>query len=110
LTPGGGPQSSSSSNLNNRARLIVTPNPFSKYLDIYYQIPDKSQKILLKIYNATGRLVKTFSKFPCNTSNSSLSLVWDGTDDNGQQLPEGIYFIHLKTLDKEITKKAVLLR
>jgi len=104
----GGPQSAFSSGLQSQNHLVLTPNPFNKNLDIRYQMPDKSQRISLKIYDATGRLAKTFN-LPSNIGNLS-SISWDGTDDTGIRLPNGIYFLELKSGDESMTEKVIMLR
>jgi len=38
------------------------------------------------------------------------SINWDGTDENGKQLPNGIYFYKLSTKDKTIVKKMIILK
>jgi flagellar hook assembly protein FlgD len=100
--------------------LWVTPNPFHKNLKIKFQIPStKSQtnsdtKIpnsklqpLLKIYDASGRLVKSFALSPMP---SVLSLVWTGDDDSGRMVPAGVYFIRLETGDHKQVQKVILLK
>uniref|UniRef100_A0A7V3RGX4 T9SS type A sorting domain-containing protein n=1 Tax=candidate division WOR-3 bacterium TaxID=2052148 RepID=A0A7V3RGX4_UNCW3 len=94
--------------------LEVYPNPFHKNLTIKLQIPKQkgasSQKSVasIKIYDISGRLVKSFS---LTTDNCVLgTIVWDGTDDSGYILPSGVYFIRLQVVDKCILKKAVKLK
>ncbi len=107
-TPGGGPQSLAERKIDDL--ISINPNPFKGKVEIRYTMQDTRYRIRdrsLKIYDATGRLVKQFNHL---TNCSFNQVVWDGTDDNGQQLPDGVYFIHLKTEEKEITKKAVMLQ
>ena len=94
--------------------LEVCPNPFRNHLVIKFQIPKQkgagSQKSVasIKIYDISGRLVKSFS---LTTDNCVLgTIVWDGTDDSGYILPSGVYFIRLQVVDKCILKKAVKLK
>jgi hypothetical protein len=85
-------------------RLSLFPNPFHAAIKITYTY-DKSiaphvisEPLTLKIYNSLGQLVKSF-KFSLASASTKLSVTWDGTDDQNQQLPNGIYFV---TLDTEI--------
>ncbi len=88
--------------------LDIYPNPFREKTEIRCQIPDArcqmpdagyqisdySSSATLKIYDATGRLVRSF---PLTTDYCVLNtLVWDGCDDSGRRVPAGIYFIELK--------------
>jgi hypothetical protein len=84
----------------------LSPNPFSKKTDIRYQIADNSQKISLKIYDVSGRLVRQDYR----TMGLSDYISWDGTDDRGLRLPAGVYFVSFDTGDSKKIKKAILLR
>ncbi len=97
-------------------RLDVYPNPFKNALMIRLQIPDNglisSQYSVasIKIYDASGRLVKTFSDIQCSLNNSVGYVLWSGEDDSGCKLPAGVYFVKLETKYYETVKKMVLLR
>ncbi|MEO0107475.1 MAG: T9SS type A sorting domain-containing protein [candidate division WOR-3 bacterium] len=107
--------------------LQIYPNPFRNYLVIEFQIPNpndqtnsKSQNpnenlatrysllANLRIYDATGRLVKDLSRLTVNCERSTI--VWDGCDDLGRRLPAGVYFVRLEAGDFVKIKKAVLLK
>ncbi|MEO0162716.1 MAG: T9SS type A sorting domain-containing protein [candidate division WOR-3 bacterium] len=85
-------------------RLEVYPNPFRNRLDIRYQIGDKGQKISLKIYDVTGRLVKSFNHLTIRPFNH---VVWDGKDDFGRRLPAGVYFCRLEIDETVVATKVV---
>lgn len=71
--------------------LDISPNPSSGKTSIRYQVVDPSN-ISIEIYNAAGRLVKDFP----NTMRNALSpmhITWDGKDNSGQYLPNGVYFL-----------------
>jgi len=91
------------------------PNPFSEKTEIRYKIRDSGYRIgdmsdtEIKIYNATGHLVKNFS-VPTAYSLVPTSITWYGRDDQNRQLPGGVYFIKLETPYNKETKKAILLR
>jgi hypothetical protein len=95
-----------------RFGLHVYPNPFSKFTDIRYQIPeevDSRQKtvVSMKIYDATGRLVRQWD-YP--TIRLSDHISWDGTDQLNRQLGSGVYFVTLQAGDYSATKKLLLIR
>ncbi|MEO0127557.1 MAG: T9SS type A sorting domain-containing protein [candidate division WOR-3 bacterium] len=98
-----------------KQNLSVYPNPFKDYCVIKFQIQNYgatcSQKSVagITIYDATGRLIKTFSALHYNLSNSVHSVVWDGTDDFGRRLPAGVYFVRLDIGDFRKVEKVVLL-
>lgn len=82
------------------------PNPFNNRTLIEINT-GSSQKVCLGIYDIAGRLVRTL--FEGNVSGSK-SLVWDGSDNNGNIVSSGIYLYSLKTADNTICRKMILLK
>jgi len=95
--------------------LNVSPNIFRHSTEIRYMIPElrnsnfEMQKHSLKIYDATGRLVKEFL-LPTTYQLLPTVVFWDGTDQANRTLGSGVYFVTLHTTDKELTEKVILLR
>ena len=87
--------------------LTVLPNPFRKKTDISFGIEHGAKSVELKIYNVVGRLVKQWNHPTIQASNHIL---WDGTDQRGIGVPDGIYFIRLNIGTTEIIESVVLLR
>jgi len=87
--------------------LSCEPNPFSATMRISFTPPAASSKSLtLRVYDAEGRAVRSFSSLP-----SSLSpLTWDGKDDLGRHLPSGAYFIRCDAAGEHATVRVVLQR
>ncbi|MGB3479176.1 MAG: Omp28-related outer membrane protein [bacterium] len=84
--------------------LHVLPNPFSHSLNI---ICNSSEASSLNIYDATGRLIRKFDALAINKSNQ---ISWDALDQNGNRIPNGIYFIKLQSDQKTVTKKVLFVR
>ncbi|MCX8015673.1 MAG: T9SS type A sorting domain-containing protein, partial [candidate division WOR-3 bacterium] len=62
----------------------------------------------LKIYDASGRVVKTLVN---STLQSGVyNLTWDGRDESNRRVAEGIYFYTLETPNQKFTKKMVFTR
>jgi flagellar hook assembly protein FlgD len=40
----------------------------------------------------------------------SISITWDGTDNRGHALAQGVYFVTVETAGESYTTKAVLLK
>ena len=51
--------------------------------------PGDSVNVLLRIYTASGRLVRTLTRFG---GLGQVQLPWDGLDEEGQRLANGVYF------------------
>ncbi len=98
-----------SQELHTTMTLEIFPNPCRGSAQIKFQIPNtKFQtnskfQTELKIFDITGRVVKSI---PLPTSDFLLpaSLSWDGTDDIGRKVPEGIYFTRLVSAEQDFEK------
>jgi len=89
--------------------LQIHPNPFHNKTVISYFMERDIKNVVLKIYDVTGRLVKSFNHL---TNHQLLfnQITWDGTDDFGKKIPTGVYFCRLETDKYTVTKKIVKLR
>jgi len=85
------------------------PNPFTVSTTISFFNTKTTKPTKIKIYNVKGQKVRVF---PINqfTSQPVNQIVWDGTDENGRRLTNGIYFYSLKVGSYQETKKMLLLR
>jgi len=83
------------------------PNPFNPNTRIEYSISLESF-VDLSVFDVSGNFVKTL----VNTiqSNGKHSLQWDGTNEMGNKVPSGIYFIKIKTGDFSESRKMILLK
>jgi hypothetical protein len=83
------------------------PNPFTDYTLIQYQILD-DERIDLGIYSISGQRVRTLvNEFK---SAGFYEVIWDGKDNQGNDLSEGIYIYILKSKSTQLMKKSVLIR
>jgi hypothetical protein len=83
------------------------PNPFSPKATIAVALQENS-RVAVRIYDASGRLVRALFDGAMNQGLNRVT--WDGTDSNGRPVSSGVYFFRLKTGDKVVSKKMVLLR
>jgi len=86
------------------------PNPFRVSTTITFALAEPS-RVTLKVFDASGRLVRTLldqHEFP--SIHSPVSVQWDGTDDAGRCLSNGIYFYRLTSPDFAETGRATLIR
>jgi len=80
----------------------IFPNPFCEKTFIKYHIIGKEFET--KIYDTSGRLVKSFAYLNYH------QIIWDGRDNSGHPVPEGIYFVTVETSEFKETKKVILLK
>ncbi len=78
--------------------LVVIPNPFRSVAHI--TLPRGAS--VLRIYDATGRIVRTFR--------GSAEIDWDGQDDRNLFLPSGVYFLKAEGGTESDATKVVRLR
>ncbi len=93
-----------------RSYVEVSPNPFARLASIRYSILDPGywmQKPIIKIYDASGRPVRSFYQ-ESGVADRESAVSWNGRDDHDRQLPAGVYFVRL-TASNEVNSVPVLL-
>ena len=83
------------------------PNPFNPSTTISFDMP-KSGHARLSVYNVKGQLVRALLNE--QRGFGSHSVVWDGTDANGNTVPSGLYFYRLNTDNHSETRKMMLMK
>ena len=83
------------------------PNPFAADTRLQLTLPT-AERVVARVYNPAGRLVKTLvdSKLPAGEH----LVPWDGTNERGNRVPAGVYFVKLEAGADEALRKVVLLR
>jgi len=95
------------------SKLTTYPNPFNQKVEIRYgiseitKIENRNFPISLSIYDACGRLVRSF---PSSLLSLHSSVTWNGRNEEGKPISAGIYFCHLKQGKKDIVKKILLVK
>jgi M6 family metalloprotease-like protein len=80
------------------------PNPFKNQTIIQYTLPIES-KVNLNIYNSAGILVRLLKS---ETEKSGVyRATWNGCDDKGKTVSQGVYFYQIKTENFKIIKKII---
>jgi hypothetical protein len=64
----------------------------------------------VKVFTTTGRLVKTFSGGEIETISSGRKIVWNGTNDQGDDLGPGMYFVQVRLAGQKNVLKVVIVR
>ena len=86
----------------------IYPNPFAQQATIAYQLPEHSE-VSIEIYAITGqrvRVLKRNEEMPAGNMQS----VWDGTDDGGRRVANGVYLVRLRANDFMEVAKVVLVK
>lgn len=83
------------------------PNPFNPSTTIQYSLPDQ-ERVKLNVYNVLGQLVKTL--VDSFQSAGFHSVIWDGSNNNGQKVSSGIYFYKIDSGKFINIKKMILIK
>ncbi len=87
--------------------LTGKPNPFANEISIRYAVP-KTTKLDIKVYNSSGQVVKTLVNETKNYG--QYTIVWNGVDETGKKLTNGIYFVQMTADGTKLKEKVVLTR
>jgi hypothetical protein len=106
----------------NIVSLQITPNPFHSTTEIRFMIHNsryteeelrnsnfEMRNTTLKIYDISGRLVRSFHHESCIMDHGS-AISWDGTDQANRQLGSGVYFVELSAGGHTESRKVLLIR
>jgi hypothetical protein len=83
------------------------PNPFNASTMIEFSLA-KNEDVTLVIYDLLGRRVR--SLLNNGIEEGSYSVIWNGKDESGRDVPSGTYFYRLSTSSDIDTKRMVLIR
>ncbi|MBE9505899.1 MAG: T9SS type A sorting domain-containing protein [Chloroflexi bacterium] len=84
------------------------PNPFNPTTVIEFTAPAAGGAARLEVVSASGRLVRTV--FEGRAGAGVNRAVWDGTNDQGEDVASGVYFCRLLAGDVDTHTKLVLVR
>jgi hypothetical protein len=68
-----------------------------------------SSRVSLKVYDGTGRLVRTLVNSPREPAGSRI-VYWDGRDDGQRSVSDGIYFVRLEAEGQSASTKLVVIK
>jgi|GEM_PF-1398447 len=83
------------------------PNPFARSTVIAFELAEQGM-VSLSIYDAAGSIVTVLldEKMPSGPH----QVLWDGRNDDGRIMPEGVYFCKFSLRDLEATRKLVFIK
>jgi uncharacterized delta-60 repeat protein len=99
---GDGPRSTTAIRLR-----APTPNPLVWRSEIRFDLPVAGQ-VRLSLHDPAGRLVRTITGGMLEAGTHQM--VWDGTDESGRRVPNGMYFVRLDAGHEWARTSVVVLR
>jgi hypothetical protein len=91
----------------NAYRLVIAPNPSSYETRISLFLP-QSEKVSLKIFDLSGRLITVLANSEMQAGNHEIK--WDLNTSESKLVPAGIYFLKLETDNHSETKKISVIK
>ena len=92
----------------NIERIVNAPNPFEEDTVFTYVFSQEPEDVTIKIYTPSGRLIKTIQNASAHRNYNEQ--YWDGRDEDGKRLANGIYLYKIivkiiaETKEKKIEK------
>ena len=83
------------------------PNPFNSSTTIEYSL-EGDGKVQIAVYNILGQKIKTL--LDGHEYKGDHRITWDGSDNNSNPVPSGVYFYKIKSEQKTETRKMVLVK
>ncbi|MCJ7802382.1 MAG: T9SS type A sorting domain-containing protein, partial [Candidatus Marinimicrobia bacterium] len=82
-------------------------NPFNPSVTIKYGL-DKDTRVFIQIYDITGQLISTLQNI--EQIQGWHSVTWNGTNQQGKQVPAGLYLSRIVAGSEVKTTKLMLLK
>jgi len=85
------------------------PNPANPSARIRYTIAEKG-RVVLRIFDVSGRLVRTLVEEEQEPAAKGFEVKWDGTNDAGQRVGSGVFFYEFRAPGYTASRKLVILK
>ncbi len=90
-----------------KIKFSASPNPSQGRTVIAYELR-KKERVNISVYDIQGRLLKNLVN---SVQDKGMhSAIWDGTDDKGARVADGIYFCEMSTGEVQAINKLILVR
>ena len=91
------------------APLAVTcrPNPFNPTVTLHWTVPRPGQ-VTMKVFDVRGALVRTLQDG--QVEGTSGDVAWDGTDQRGDGVSSGLYFVETRADGQVDVRKVTMLK
>ncbi|MGI9541874.1 MAG: C25 family cysteine peptidase, partial [Cyclobacteriaceae bacterium] len=90
------------------AHIRPYPNPFSENVNFAFKLtgPKTPEQIEIRIIDLTGQVVRTIGKeelLPVTSANHTIYYIWNGRNDSGAALANGVYLYQVIIEDPEFS-------
>jgi len=77
--------------------LLNYPNPMTAHTQFSFELSNEA-RVTLKIFSVAGRLLKKFEPMLATVGFNQISESWDGRDEDGDLLANGVYLYRLEAV------------
>jgi hypothetical protein len=91
--------------------LEIQPNPFSTFTQINFEVPGIDRRgtaVMLRVFNTNGQVVRTLVNM--HMEPGRYSVLWNGEQDQGGTVPDGVYLMELRTPNHRQTIRIYVIR
>lgn len=88
--------------------LKIWPNPARNKVNIQFRLHNQLENLEVAVYNNLGQRVQLLHEG--NARAGLFELGWDGRDENGKQVRNGLYQLSINSGSRMLSKKIVLMR
>ncbi len=81
------------------------PNPFNPETTIKYEI-HSGEQVNVQIFDVQGKLIRSLLNDYQSTGTHTIR--WDGLNENGNQVPSGVYFLRITAGSETVSKRIVM--
>ena len=87
--------------------LLVSPNPFAGQTTVRFRASEAGP-VGVRVYGLNGKLLREMDCFAGSAGYQSIQ--WDGRDDSGEQLPDGVYLLRIQMKNRVLGGRVLKLR
>ena len=92
---------------DDKSCFVAYPNPFYEETTISFILPSKTE-VELKVYDINSRIIKTL--IPAKElKEGKHTIIWNGSDNTGNKIAKGIYYIQFKSYKDYYIKKIIFM-
>ncbi len=97
----------------NSDKTYAYPNPFSPLNEvtrIHYAVNGNNSKVTIEIFDFSMRKIRTILRNAVRSGPREFDEIWNGRDESGNVVPNGVYFYRVKIDSKEIYGKILVIQ
>jgi hypothetical protein len=92
---------------NNDNIIKLYPNPSETYINIKFFV-ENNGKAIITIFDILGNKIKTFNLTNCIRGENTV--LWNGKNASGEDMPSGIYRVVIRTSKKILSKQFQIIK